>query len=169
MVATLLDGTLDLFGVPENWTSIAPFYLEAFDGVPADLVAAALRTARLNLKWFPKPMELRAPIMDEWSKRKTTAARLRNAAFLAERQSPPRQPATEEEALAALQTANAAIQALSKGSSNTGRRDTLPPLATPPCDAETLRRVHAETRKFRLPGEDNARVAEIMAEMDRAP
>lgn len=78
-VAVLLEQTLALFGAPENWDEIAEFYLEAFETVPLDLVRKALKDARMNLKFFPKPAELRAPILDELMRRQETVYRLRAA------------------------------------------------------------------------------------------
>lgn len=78
-VAVLLERTLALYGAPENWDEIAEFYLEAFESTPLDLVEEALKEVRLTCKFFPKPSELRAPIVDEEMNRQATQGRLRMA------------------------------------------------------------------------------------------
>lgn len=54
-----LERSLAIWNLPENWTEIASFYIEALEDLPGDLVERALRNARLSCKWFPKPAELR--------------------------------------------------------------------------------------------------------------
>jgi hypothetical protein len=68
-----------MFGMPANWSKVAPFYLEAFEDVPVDLVAVALKHVRKHSKFFPKPAELRAPITSELSARKRALTKLRLA------------------------------------------------------------------------------------------
>lgn len=55
-----LVATLEIYGVPANWPKISWAYAEALADMPPDIVADALRDVRFNLKWFPKPCELRA-------------------------------------------------------------------------------------------------------------
>ena len=72
----MLDETLALYGAPDNWDSVAKFYLEAVDDVPEDLLAKALKHIRMNLKWFPKPCEIRTPIAEDMEKRRRIMARI---------------------------------------------------------------------------------------------
>lgn len=76
-IAVLLEQTLALYGAPDNWNEVAEFYLEVLEDVPLDLIRKALKHVRLTLKWFPKPVELREPIVEELSKRKAAVSRLR--------------------------------------------------------------------------------------------
>ncbi len=66
----MLEQTLEMYGVPDNWEKVAVFYLEAVEDLPKDLLEQALKHIRMNLKWFPKPCEIRAPVMDQLAKRK---------------------------------------------------------------------------------------------------
>ena len=61
----LLDETLELFKVPDNWNVIAKFYLEAIDEIPEDLLRETLKHVRMTKKWFPKPVELREYALDK--------------------------------------------------------------------------------------------------------
>ena len=71
----LLDETLELFPVPENWDRIAKFYLEALEDIPEDLLRKTLKHVRMTQKWFPKPVELRKHAMDELFNRKICVTR----------------------------------------------------------------------------------------------
>ena len=75
-VAVLLERTLELFGVPDNWDEIADFYFEAFEDMPVDLVEKALKHARQHCRFFPKPVELRESILEEWDERRRPLLRL---------------------------------------------------------------------------------------------
>ena len=61
----LLDETLELFKVRDNWNVIAKFYLEAIDEIPEDLLRETLKHVRMTKKWFPKPVELREYALDK--------------------------------------------------------------------------------------------------------
>src|SRR5262249_55279447 len=64
-----------------NLAQIMPAYLEALADVPPDLVEIALKHVRQNLKWFPKPCELREPIAGVLeARRRAHAGRQRRAA-----------------------------------------------------------------------------------------
>ena len=71
-----MEQTLEIFGMPENWDEVAKFYLEAFEDMPIDLVEKALKEVRRNLKWFPKPSELRKPVADDLARRKMALNKL---------------------------------------------------------------------------------------------
>lgn len=73
----LLTRTLMLWKLPEDWNDIAPFYREALEDCPRDLVEAGLKHARLTSKWFPKPCELREPFQAELERRRGVLLRLR--------------------------------------------------------------------------------------------
>jgi hypothetical protein len=96
-IAALLDQTLELYGLPDNWDRVVGFYLEAFEGVPVDLVAAALKRVRQTCRFFPKPAELRAPIREEWAKRRQALVKLQIARGLAKEPEPERTPPTPEQ------------------------------------------------------------------------
>ncbi len=64
-IAVLLEHTLKLFGLPENWDDIAEFYLEALEDVPLDIVRDGLKTIRLGSVFFPKPAEIRRAVKDK--------------------------------------------------------------------------------------------------------
>ncbi|WP_146255331.1 hypothetical protein [Azospirillum sp. TSA6c] len=110
-VAVELDRVLAVHGTPADWEGKVDDYLEAFEGVPLDLVQKACKNARLNLKFFPKPAELRAPILDELAERRHALRRLRTAEVKAAPRlpEPPRQRTPEEIAAAA-----AMVEAVSK-------------------------------------------------------
>lgn len=82
----LLGRTLMLWKLPDDWDDTAAFYVEALEDVPADLVQVALKHARLSIKWFPKPCELREPILDELARRRAVLTRLRTMELMAKRQ-----------------------------------------------------------------------------------
>lgn len=76
-LAVLLAQTFKLWNPPEDWDDTAPFYREALEDVPLDLVQSALKHLRQTLKWFPKPCELRAPIEGELRRRRDVLRRLK--------------------------------------------------------------------------------------------
>lgn len=65
-----------MFGVPDNWEKVAAFYLEAVEDIPEDLLEVALKHVRMNRKWFPKPFEIREPILPELAKRKAIIGKI---------------------------------------------------------------------------------------------
>lgn len=69
--------TFKIWNPPDDFDDTAPFYREALEDVPLDLVHAALKHVRQTLKWFPKPCELRAPIEAELRRRRDMLRRLR--------------------------------------------------------------------------------------------
>lgn len=71
----LLDDTLELFKVPDNWDVIAKFYLEAIEDIPEDLLRMTLKHIRLTKKWFPKPVELREYALEKLFERKLARGR----------------------------------------------------------------------------------------------
>lgn len=73
----LLGKTLRLWKAPEDWDEIAPFYREALEDFPRDLVEAALKHVRQTCKWFPKYCELRTPVEVELERRRHVLRRLR--------------------------------------------------------------------------------------------
>lgn len=97
-VAVLLEQTLAIYGAPDNWSETAEFYLEALEDVPLDLVEKALKHVRLNLKWFPKPSELREPIREELAHRETTVSRLGAMLELGDFEEPRREISAEDRA-----------------------------------------------------------------------
>ena len=84
-LAVLLAQSLKVWKLPEDWDDIAPFYREAFEDVPLDLVQAALKHCRMTIKWFPKVSELRAPIDAELRRRRDVLRRLRTMELKAAR------------------------------------------------------------------------------------
>lgn len=84
-LAVLLAQSLKVWKLPEDWDDIAPFYREAFEDVPLDLVQSALKHCRMTIKWFPKVSELRAPIDAELSRRRDVLRRLRTMELKAAR------------------------------------------------------------------------------------
>jgi hypothetical protein len=83
----LLEQTLALYGVPDNWEDIAEFYIEAIEDLPEDLLVRALKHVRLTSKWFPKPSELRAPVGEDIARR---AGARRRIGYMLEKQGPGR-------------------------------------------------------------------------------
>jgi hypothetical protein len=96
-IGALLEQTLELYGLPDNWDLVVGFYLECFEGVPVDLVAAALKHVRQTCRFFPKPAELRAPIREEWAKRRQALVKLQIARGMAKDPEPERTPPTPEQ------------------------------------------------------------------------
>jgi hypothetical protein len=76
-LAVLLMQTFKIWNPPDDFDDTAPFYREALEDVPLDLVQAALKHLRQTLKWFPKPCELRAPIEAELRRRRDVLRRLK--------------------------------------------------------------------------------------------
>lgn len=76
-LAVLLMQTFKIWNPPDDFDDTAPFYREALEDVPLDLVQAALKHLRQTLKWFPKPSELRAPIETELRRRRDVLRRLK--------------------------------------------------------------------------------------------
>lgn len=76
-LAVLLAQTFKLWNPPDDFDDTAPFYREALEDVPLDLVQSALKHIRQTLKWFPKPCELRAPIEVELRRRRDMLRRLK--------------------------------------------------------------------------------------------
>lgn len=72
----MLEQTLAVYKLPENWDDIAWMYLEALEDIPEDLAKVALKHVRQNIKWFPKPVEIREPAMAELAKRKAIISRI---------------------------------------------------------------------------------------------
>jgi hypothetical protein len=110
-LTVLLNRTLKLWKLPEDWPELAPFYLEALADAPQDLVEAALRHCRLNLDWFPRPKHLRAPIEQELQRRKDVLRRVRTMALKAGKgdvEELPWTPATPEEKAQAAEMAQQA-------------------------------------------------------------
>ena len=73
-----MEQTLELYGVPDNWNSTAIFYLEAVEDLPLDLLEKALKHIRMNLKWFPKPCEIRSPVAADLGKRKAIIGKIKS-------------------------------------------------------------------------------------------
>ncbi len=73
---TVMEQTLELYGMPNNWNRIVEFYLEAIEDLPLDAIIDMMRTCRMNLKWFPKPSELRSYINKDYWKRCTAEIKL---------------------------------------------------------------------------------------------
>lgn len=119
-LAVLLNRTLKVWKLPEDWDDVAPFYREALADVPHDLVEAALKHCRLTLDWFPRPKQLRAPIEAELSRRRDVLRRLKTMALKAEKgdvEEPPWEPKTPEEKALGVQIAeqtSAMLQAIQR-------------------------------------------------------
>lgn len=79
-ISVELELTLELYGLPKNWDAIVEFYIEAFEDVPPDLVVTACKRLRLSpLRFFPKPGEIRAHIVDDLEQRKRLVTKMRLA------------------------------------------------------------------------------------------
>ena len=97
-----VERTLALWTVPDNWDNVAGFYLEALEDVPADLVEVALKSLRQRRRWnnFPKPADLRVPIVDLLNARRVELNTIKTmlASAARERSAPQyRRPPTEAE------------------------------------------------------------------------
>tara|TARA_R100001129_G_scaffold40817_1_gene27741 strand:- start:1507 stop:2214 length:708 start_codon:yes stop_codon:yes gene_type:complete len=75
--ASVMEKTLELYGVPDNWERIVEFYLEVIEDLPLDIIIDLFRTTRMTLKWFPKPSELRNNVSSAYWQRKNALIRLR--------------------------------------------------------------------------------------------
>ena len=153
-VAVELDRVLAVHGTPKHWDEIADDYLDAFEGVPLDLLQVACKNARLNLKFFPKPGELRAPILAELAERRQALRRLQSAAIQAARApaaaEPERIDRTPEEIAEAERMAAEAKRALAQAQPMRipGEPEDLKPERLD--ERAALRRVREETRGMRL-------------------
>lgn len=108
-LAVLLNKTLKVWKLPDDWDDIAPFYREALADVPHDLVEAALKHCRLNHDWFPKPKHLRAPIEAELIRRRDVLRRIKTMELKAAKgdvEEPVWIPATPEEKARAAEIAD---------------------------------------------------------------
>lgn len=76
-LVVLLDRTLALWKLPDNWSEIAAFYLEALRDLPIDLLEKALRHVRMTCKFLPKPAELREAVAKDLDERRADALRCR--------------------------------------------------------------------------------------------
>lgn len=137
-----MAATLELFGLPENWKTVAPFYLEAFEDVPPDLVIKALKSARRNLKFFPKPSELRAPIVGELGERMRALTKLRLAKGSIRPPSPVREPLTEEQEAKVREAVTVLEHAARRMTERPAPKATEEP--APPCDVEPASEAAAE-------------------------
>lgn len=75
--AAVMEKTLELYGVPDNWDRIVDFYLEAIEDLPLDIIIDLFRTIRMNLKWFPKPSEIRGHIAAAYWLRRAARAKVK--------------------------------------------------------------------------------------------
>lgn len=66
----ILEHTLELYGLPDNWDRTAEFYLEVIQDLPMDVIIDAMRTVRLTCKWFPKPSEIKDAVHKNYYTRK---------------------------------------------------------------------------------------------------
>lgn len=98
LVAIELEISLEPWGVPANWESVAGQYLEVFDDVPPDLVElACYRMRRIRFPGFPRPAEIRALILDELGERKRAFGVLKLAKRRARPPEPEWQPPSEDD------------------------------------------------------------------------
>ena len=117
-VAIELDRLCDTHGTPADWERRVDDYLEAFEDVPLDLIKKACKHGRLEIKFFPKPAELRAAIKADLNERRDALRRLRTAAMKAKpakHQPEPTRERTPEQLAAAAAAKEQACQALSAG------------------------------------------------------
>jgi hypothetical protein len=72
-----LDATMALWPSDEAWIDVSQWYFEAFEDVPLDLALSALKQARRDCKWRPRPAELRNFVRADLSERKLRLKRLK--------------------------------------------------------------------------------------------
>jgi hypothetical protein len=144
--AGMLAETLDLYGpLPANWERVGKFYVEAFEDVPADLVAKAMKAHRLSPKpFFPKPGELRAHISDELGARKRALIKLRLARGSIRPPAPAREPLTEEQETKLRETVATLEAAARKMTERPAPKVHEGEPITAPCDVEPTREDAAE-------------------------
>lgn len=87
-LAVYLAQTLELWKLPDNWASIAAFYVEALSEFHEDVIRDALHQARTTLKWFPKPCELRDLALPMHGRRLRTKAHLMVIEYYGRRMAP---------------------------------------------------------------------------------
>ncbi len=85
--AAVMEHTLELYGMPDNWNRTVEFYLEVIEDLPLDIIIDAFRTIRQTSKWFPKPSEIRGSISNVFWQRQSALSRLR---LMRERMEPSR-------------------------------------------------------------------------------
>jgi hypothetical protein len=81
--AAALVPLIELHGTPAGWDQMTPIYLDALADMPPDLLVEAVRRVIRNVKFFPKPAEIRTAIAEELALRKLAVMRLELAARLA--------------------------------------------------------------------------------------
>lgn len=176
LVAVELDRVLAVHGTPANWDRAVGDYLEAFEDVPADLLLRACRHARLELKFFPKPAELRTPILEDLHERTHVLRRLRVAAKSAVptrklfAPDPHRIERTPEELATVERDTERARRILASAMLKPIPREAedLTPDRADLCEA--LRRVREETQGMRrIPKAEEPRTAEILGTPDQEP
>lgn len=85
MIGVALVDVLELFTLPANWEDVAHHYHAAVADLPPDLLIAALRHVRDHCRFFPKPAELRMPVMRDLTERRINLRRLDMAATMVRR------------------------------------------------------------------------------------
>ena len=174
LVATELERSLELYGVPENWDAVAEFYVEAFDDAPFDLVRlACYRLRRSALRFFPRPGEIRALIADELGARKSEAAKLRAARALRRDPTAPPPPPSEAEKRRVDALVAAALAHLAGGPSgglSGGTRYWREAAGeSAPVTAADRRRIADETARYRLADPESPGVADWLRRMGETP
>ena len=85
VIAAMLRESLTVFDTPKNWAKMAPTYLEALEKYPEWAIADALRSIRLDHKFFPRPAEIRAEIPEQYHRMVLAKMRLETARMIARR------------------------------------------------------------------------------------
>ena len=74
--AVILDKTLAHFGLPDNWESLAPDYMDELSQIPEDLLPEIWIYVRINCKFWPKIADLLETVRDKLSARNIKLLRL---------------------------------------------------------------------------------------------
>ncbi len=68
-----------VFGTPLDWENRLPIYVATLADLPLDLIEPGIVHYLRNGKFFPMPSELRAPVIEEFSRRRRAAMLLKIA------------------------------------------------------------------------------------------
>lgn len=97
-LAIILYETLSVFTLPENWEMQSDLYVGALEDLPPDLVREGLGHTVKHYRFkFPKPADIRAPIEDEFTRRRAHVTRLETILKAGRFKEEPRRKPTQAE------------------------------------------------------------------------
>lgn len=159
-VAVELARTLGRYRLPDHSDAEdrAEGAMEALEGVPLDIVQAALKRVRLECKWFPMPSEIRDRVVAEMGERRRAVAKAKVAQVMASRRRADADrtaPTDEERARVAGMVSRLVATRENIALKAEPERPIRP-------ERDAIAAVMRETAGMRLPDADDPRVVEVM-------